>query len=121
MGDFNIAPVDHDIGITDDAKKRWLRTGKTSFLPEERAWFERLIQWGLVDSWRSVHPEVSDRYSWFDYRSRGFEDDPKRGLRIDHILVSKPLMERMTDCGIDYTLRAMDKPSDHCPVWITLE
>ncbi|MBT6287250.1 MAG: exodeoxyribonuclease III, partial [Oceanospirillales bacterium] len=52
---------------------------------------------------------------------RGFEDDPKRGLRIDHILVSKPLMERMTDCGIDYTLRAMDKPSDHCPVWITLE
>ena len=121
MGDFNIAPVDHDIGITDDAKKRWLRTGKTSFLPEERAWFERLIQWGLVDSWRSIHPEVSDRYSWFDYRSRGFEDDPKRGLRIDHILVSKPLMERMTDCGIDYTLRAMDKPSDHCPVWITLE
>ena len=121
MGDFNIAPFDNDIGITDDAKKRWLRTGKSSFLAEEREWFQQLINWGLVDSWRSVNPEIDDRYSWFDYRSRGFEDDPKRGLRIDHILVSKPLIERMTDCGIDYTLRAMEKPSDHCPVWIAVE
>ena len=121
MGDFNIAPVDNDIGITDDAKKRWLRTGKASFLPEEREWFKRLTDWGLIDSWRTTNPNIDDQYSWFDYRSRGFEDDPKRGLRIDHILVSKPLMERMTDCGIDYTLRAMDKPSDHCPVWITVE
>ena len=42
MGDFNVAPLDKDIGITDDAKQRWLRTGKTSFLPEEREWFQRL-------------------------------------------------------------------------------
>ena len=121
IGDFNIAPVDNDIGITDDAKKRWLRSGKSSFLPEEREWFQQLINWGLVDSWRSLNPDIDDRYSWFDYRSRGFEDDPKRGLRIDHILVSKPLIERMTDCGIDYTLRAIEKPSDQCPVWITVE
>ena len=47
MGDFNIAPVDNDIGITDDAKKRWLRTGKSSFLPEEREWFQQLINWGI--------------------------------------------------------------------------
>ena len=121
MGDFNIAPVDNDIGITSDAKKRWLRTGKTSFLPEEREWFQRLIDWGLIDSWRSINPSVSDRYSWFDYRSRGFEDDPKRGLRIDHILVSSPVMKRITECGIDYALRGMEKPSDHCPIWINVE
>ena len=121
MGDFNVAPLDKDIGITDDAKQRWLRTGKTSFLPEEREWFQRLTDWGLNDSWRAVNPDIDDQYSWFDYRSRGFEDDPKRGLRIDHILVSKPLIERMTGCGIDYQLRAMERPSDHCPVWITVE
>ena len=121
MGDFNVAPLDKDIGITDDAKQRWLRTGKTSFLPEEREWFQRLTDWGLIDSWRAVYPDIDDQYSWFDYRSRGFEDDPKRGLRIDHILVSKPLIERMTGCGIDYQLRAMERPSDHCPVWITVE
>ncbi len=121
MGDFNIAPVDHDIGITDDAKKRWLRTGKTSFLPEEREWFQRLEAWGLVDSWRRLNPETKDRFSWFDYRSKGFEDSPKRGLRIDHILVTQPLFERIVDAGIDYEIRAMEKPSDHCPVWITIE
>ena len=121
MGDFNVAPLDKDIGISDDAKQRWLRTGKTSFLPEEREWFQRLTDWGLIDSWRAVNPDIDDQYSWFDYRSRGFEDDPKRGLRIDHILVSKPLIERMTGCGIDYQLRAMERPSDHCPVWITVE
>ena len=121
MGDFNVAPLDKDVGITADAKKRWLRTGKSSFLPEEREWFQALTNWGLTDSWRSVNPDTSDRYSWFDYRSRGFEDDPKRGLRIDHILVSQPLLARMNDCGIDYTLRAMEKPSDHCPVWISIE
>ena len=121
MGDFNVAPLEKDIGITDDAKQRWLRTGKTSFLPEEREWFQRLTDWGLIDSWRAVYPDIDDQYSWFDYRSRGFEDDPKRGLRIDHILVSKPLIERMTGCGIDYQLRAMERPSDHCPVWIAVE
>lgn len=121
MGDFNIAPVDFDIGITEDAQKRWLRTGKTSFLPEERTWFERLQHWGLVDSWRALNPQVDDRYSWFDYRSKGFEDQPKRGLRIDHILVTQGLFERIIEAGIDYEVRAMEKPSDHCPVWITVE
>lgn len=121
MGDFNIAPVDQDIGITEDAKKRWLRTGKSSFLPEERAWFEALLDWGLIDSWRALNPATDDRFSWFDYRSRGFEDTPKRGLRIDHMLVTAPVFERITDAGIDYQIRAMDKPSDHCPVWITLD
>ncbi len=121
MGDFNIAPVDFDIGISEDAKKRWLRTGKTSFLPEEREWFQTLIDWGFIDSWRHDNPDVNDRFSWFDYRSKGFEDTPKRGLRIDHILISQPLRERLTGTGIDYQIRAMDKPSDHCPVWIDLD
>ncbi|WP_019716947.1 exodeoxyribonuclease III, partial [Pseudomonas syringae] len=83
MGDVNISPQDCDIGIGADNAKRWLKTGKCSFLPEEREWMERLKNWGLVDSFRYLYPEVSDRFSWFDYRSRGFEDEPKRGLRID--------------------------------------
>lgn len=117
MGDFNIAPDDKDIGIGEDNAKRWLRQGKTSFLPEERAWFQALMDWGLYDTFRTVHPEVNDRFSWFDYRSRGFEREPKRGLRIDHILATAPLNERVVDAGIDYEIRAMEKPSDHAPVW----
>lgn len=121
MGDFNVAPVDSDIGIGEDNAKRWLRTGKTSFLPEEREWLQRLFDWGLVDTYRQVKPQVSDCFSWFDYRSRGFEREPKRGLRIDHILVSRPLAGRIADAGIDYDIRAMPKPSDHCPVWVELD
>ena len=117
MGDMNIAPTDLDIGIGEENRKRWLRTGKCSFLPEEREWLERLMSWGLHDSFREKHPEVNDRFSWFDYRSRGFERDPKRGLRIDLILVSGSLKGRVTDAGIAYDIRAMEKPSDHCPVW----
>jgi exodeoxyribonuclease-3 len=120
MGDFNVAPSDHDIGIGEENAKRWLRTGKTSFLPEERAWFERLTDWGLTDSFRYLHPDCADRFSWFDYRSRGFEAEPKRGLRIDHILVTGALLDRCAAAGIDYTIRAMEKPSDHCPVWVEL-
>jgi exodeoxyribonuclease-3 len=121
LGDMNVAPLDLDIGIGEDNAKRWLRTGKCSFLPEERAWLQTLTDWGLVDAYRAVHPEVDDRFSWFDYRSRGFERDPRRGLRIDLILVSRPLAERLIDAGIDYEIRAMERPSDHCPVWASFD
>jgi len=120
MGDFNVAPVDNDIGIGEDNVKRWLRTGKTSFLPEERIWLQRLFDWGLVDTYRHLQPDVENCYSWFDYRSRGFEREPKRGLRIDHILVSRSLTGRVAEVGIDYDIRAMTKPSDHCPIWVDL-
>lgn len=117
LGDMNIAPFDADVGIGEENARRWLRTGKCSFLPEERAWHERLRGWGLTDCFRHLHPEVTDRFSWFDYRSRGFEREPKRGLRIDQLLVTEPLVGVLVAAGIDYDIRAMDKPSDHCPVW----
>ncbi len=121
MGDFNIAPDDKDIGIGEDNRKRWLKEGHTSFLPEEREWFAELMDFGFVDTWRALNPDTDDRYSWFDYRSRGFEREPKRGLRIDMILASRALAGRVTGAGIDYELRGMDKPSDHCPLWVDID
>lgn len=117
MGDMNISPEDSDIGIGEDNAKRWLRTGKCSFLPEEREWLDRVKSWGLIDSYRAKNPEIIDRFSWFDYRSRGFEAEPKRGLRIDLILATESLMATCCDTGIDYELRGIEKPSDHCPIW----
>ena len=121
MGDVNIARLDSDIGIGPDNAKRWLRTGKCSFLPEEREWMEHLMEWGLLDTFRDIHPDVDDRFSWFDYRSRGFDREPRRGLRIDLILATKALQKRLRDAGIDYDIRAMQKPSDHCPIWAEFE
>jgi exodeoxyribonuclease-3 len=117
MGDLNIAPEDGDIGIGADNAKRWLRTGKTSFLPEEREWMARLKNWGLYDTFRSQNPDRVDLFSWFDYRSKGFQAEPKRGLRIDLIMGTKPLLDCCVDTGIDYEIRGMEKPSDHCPIW----
>ena len=117
MGDMNISPEDKDIGIGEDNRKRWLRTGKTSFLPEEREWLQQLKDWGLQDTFRIIHPDADDQFSWFDYRSRGFERDPKRGLRIDLILATPPLARTCTDAGIALDIRAMERPSDHSPVW----
>ena len=115
MGDMNISHQDCDIGIGEDNAKRWLRTGKCSFLPEERDWLNKLRDWGFVDTFRHQHPHVTDQYSWFDYRSRGFDDN--RGLRIDLILATQPLLENLTETGIDYELRGIEKPSDHAPIW----
>jgi exodeoxyribonuclease-3 len=117
VGDVNVANEDLDIGIGADNAKRWLRTGKCSFLPEERDWLRRLINWGLVDTFRQCYPETDDQFSWFDYRSRGFEATPPRGLRIDLILASAPLSMCCVDAGIDHDIRAMEKPSDHAPIW----
>ncbi|MTD39833.1 exodeoxyribonuclease III [Erwinia sp. CPCC 100877] len=119
MGDMNISPTDLDIGIGEENRKRWLRTGKCSFLPEEREWMERLLGWGLVDTFRAANPETRDKFSWFDYRSKGFNDN--RGLRIDLLLASAPLAERCTETGIDYPIRAMEKPSDHAPIWVKFD
>lgn len=117
MGDFNISPEDKDIGIGEPNAKRWLKTGKCSFLPEEREWLAGIKSYGLSDTFRTLYPDTDDRFSWFDYRSKGFNADPKRGLRIDLILASESLNERCTQVGIDYDIRGMEKPSDHCPIW----
>jgi len=120
MGDLNISPQDIDIGIGEINRKRWLATGKCSFLPEERAWFANLINWGLFDSFRMQCPDVNNVFSWFDYRSRAFEDNPKRGLRIDLMLVTDPLKNAIKNCGIDYEVRGLEKPSDHAPIWLEI-
>jgi exodeoxyribonuclease-3 len=64
-----------------------------------------------------MNPEDTSSFSWFDYRSRGFEQDPKRGLRIDLILASDTAMQLLQGTGIDFEARSSEKPSDHCPIW----
>lgn len=115
IGDINISPIDLDIGIGEANAKRWLREGKTSFLPEERAWLKQLKDWGLVDTFRALHPTRDAQYSWFDYRSKGFDDN--RGLRIDVVMATPPLAALCTEAEIDYQIRGLDRPSDHAPVW----
>ena len=120
MGDMNVAPKNIDVGIGTDNMKRWLQRGICCFLPEERTWLDSIMSFPLFDTYRHLHSNDLE-YSWFDYRSRGFDQDPKRGLRIDLILSSQSLLSRMIDAGIDVEARGLEKPSDHCPVWADFE
>lgn len=117
LGDINISPQDIDIGIGEPNRKRWLRDGKCSFLPEEREWLQQILATGLHDTYRTINPDVDDKFSWFDYRSRGFEREPRRGLRIDSVFACDWLNDRAVASDIDYEIRSMERPSDHAPVW----
>ncbi|MFP3978409.1 MULTISPECIES: exodeoxyribonuclease III [Marinobacter] len=121
MGDMNISPTDKDIGIGPDNAKRWLRTGKCSFLPEEREWLGQVEARGYTDVFRHLYPDEAQTFSWFDYRSKGFDREPKRGLRIDLIMASDGLLTKAKEAGVSYEFRGMERPSDHCPVWATFE
>jgi exodeoxyribonuclease-3 len=112
-GDFNVAPVDAD--VWDPARCH----GGTHVSPPERQAFADLLGWGLVDGYRRQHPEP-ERYSWWDYRAGMFHKN--YGMRIDHLLVTKPIAERIVWAEIDREARkGKPIPSDHAPVIIDLD
>lgn len=111
-GDFNIAPADIDVWNP----PAWVNRILVS-KPEREA-FENLLALGLTDSFRYMHPS-EEKFSWWDYRQRGFENN--HGLRIDHLLVSKALKDKITSADIDTDPRGNTQPSDHAPVTVTIE
>ena len=87
--------------------------------PREREAFFRLCRWGLVDAYRLRHAET-DRYTWWDYRAGEFHKN--FGMRIDHLLVTRPLAERTVWAEIDREARkGKPIPSDHAPLVIDLD
>ena len=62
-----------------------------------------------------MYPQESVKYSGFDYRSKGFNDN--RGLRIDLILANAKLHAMLIEADVDYELRGIEKPSDHATIW----
>lgn len=111
LGDYNVAPEDRD--VHDPAM--W--EGEVHVSPPERAAFQALLDVGLTDAFRLFgQPEKS--YSWWDYRMLRFQKN--QGLRIDHVLLSAPLVARCTGCVIDRAPRKWPQPSDHVPVTATL-
>ncbi|QJC31547.1 exodeoxyribonuclease III [Enterobacteriaceae endosymbiont of Donacia tomentosa] len=116
MGDINVTISNLDIGIGEKNRIKWLQIGKCSFLPEERFYVHQLLNWGLFDIWRIMHPKTNNKFSWFDYRSKGYQIN--QGLRIDNILISKSLIRYYVDSDIDYFIRSMKCSSDHAPIWV---
>jgi len=112
-GDMNVAPTDDD--VWDAAACH----GGTHVSAKERAAFDRLIEYGLVDAYRLHHPE-KERYSWWDYRAGLFHKN--YGMRIDHLLVTRSVAARVLGSDIDREARkGKPIPSDHAPVFIDLD
>lgn len=112
LGDFNIAPDDRDV----HAPEEWIERILCS-TPERDA-LKRILDLGLTDVFRSFEQAEKD-FSWWDYRAAGFRRN--RGLRIDLILASKALSKRCTSCVIDKEPRALERPSDHTPVYAVFQ
>ena len=106
-GDFNVCPTDEDVFdpeiMANDALCR----------PEARARFHALINLGLTDALRALHP-AGHLYTYWDYQQRRWHSD--EGLRIDHILLSPQAADRLHSCHVDKGPRGQDKASDHTPV-----
>ena len=112
-GDMNVAPTDDDVW---DAKAVH---GGTHVYAEEREAFAELLSWGLVDGYRSKRPEPH-RFTWWDYRAGNFHKN--LGMRIDHLLLSRPVAERVIRAEIDREARkGVPIPSDHAPLFIDLD
>ena len=106
-GDLNIAHTADDIHNPSGNKRN------SGFLPHEREWFTELLAQGWVDVWRACNPEAKT-WSWWSNRGQARALD--RGWRLDYILASPELAERVVDATIQGREPYL---SDHCPVMAT--
>ena len=84
---------------------------------ETRDRYRRLLDQGWLDAIRSKHP-TERIYTFWDYFRQHWQRDA--GLRIDHLLLNRTLAPRLEAVGVDRWVRALDRPSDHAPAWVTL-
>ena len=111
LGDYNVIPQ----GV--DAAKPEAWVGDALFLPESRAAFRRLANLGLTDAVRVRDPSPGV-YTFWDYQAVAWERN--NGIRIDHVMCSPQVADRLEEAGIDKAVRGRDKPSDHVPVWVKI-
>ncbi len=111
-GDYNVIPEEIDC----HKPASWVRDAL--FQPETRAAYRALLGLGYIDAFRALHPQTIGQYTYWDYFRQAFETN--RGIRIDHLLLSPPLAERLRACTIDRTPRGGERPSDHTPILVQL-
>ncbi len=110
-GDFNVMPTELDVY----RPERWV--DDALFRPEVREAFQRLLAQGWTDALRELHP--GERiYTFWDYFRNAWARNA--GLRIDHLLLSPSIVDRLVAADVDRQVRSWEKASDHAPTWIEL-
>ncbi|MEP7350916.1 MAG: exodeoxyribonuclease III [Sphingorhabdus sp.] len=110
-GDFNVIPHPHDIwaptALLDDALRQ----------PESIAAYRTLLSEGWTDALASHYPQ-GGVWTFWDFQAGAWQRD--HGFRIDHLLLSPAVADRLTACGVDKEHRGREKASDHAPTWVDL-
>ena len=108
-GDVNTAHKEIDLARPNANKDT------SGFLPIEREWMDKLFECGYIDTFRHVHGDALDRYSWWSYRAGARGNNV--GWRIDYFFVSADLKDKIIDANILEGVMG----SDHCPVELVLD
>jgi exodeoxyribonuclease-3 len=111
-GDFNVCPTDLD------AWDPTQTANGTHVTDDERSRYRAVLEAGLVDAFRRLHPDAV-AFTWWDYRAGHF--GRRMGLRIDMALVSTALAERVGAAWVDRDYRKGARPSDHAPLLVDLD
>jgi exodeoxyribonuclease-3 len=108
-GDVNTAHQEIDLARPKQNQKT------TGFLPIERAWIDKVVEQGYVDTFRTLHPEETGSYTWWSYI--GGARNRNVGWRIDYFFVSPNVLPAINAAEIHADVLG----SDHCPVSLTLD
>jgi exodeoxyribonuclease-3 len=111
-GDYNVVPTPQDIYPTRSLDKNAL------IQPEGREAFSRLLAQGWTDALRMLYP-TGPLWTFWDYEYERWQKD--KGMRLDHLLLSPKLLERLEGGGVDRWARGEVNASDHAPAWINLD
>nr|WP_223176718.1 exodeoxyribonuclease III [Sphingomonas hominis] len=110
-GDYNVIPNDDDTfsvpAMASDALMQ----------PESRRGYRALVAQGWTDALRSRHPR-GGVWTFWDYQAGAWQRDA--GFRIDHLLLSPAVADRLQDADVDKAYRGREKASDHAPTWVRL-
>ncbi len=110
-GDYNVVPTEADIYSAHHEQENAL------LHPQGRAAFGRLLGQGWTDALRQRHPEGPLWTFWAYFRQRWPND---KGMRIDHLLLSPDLADRLVAAGVNRLTRGEEGASDHAPAWVEL-
>jgi exodeoxyribonuclease-3 len=110
-GDYNVIPHAHDIwapgAMLDDALRQ----------PESIAAYRALLGQGWTDALATHYPQ-GGMWTFWDFQAGAWQRD--HGFRIDHLLLSPVVADRLNSCGVDKDHRGREKASDHAPTWVEL-
>lgn len=114
LGDFNIAPFEHDVWSS-----KQLQNVVSHTTPEITRLLEMRDSLNFTDAARHFIPMDQKSYSWWSYRNKDWEKS-NRGRRLDHIWVTQPLVKDLKSYEVFNHARNFEKPSDHAPIMVSL-